>query len=383
MKVERVAIFGLDFPNIINQLIGLRNGFRELGVEVLTSWPHPNALVLENVLDSFRPDIVFEINRSRNQIGDCNAEFKHVCWMQDIQSQGERLDTNFGGSHLCYFLLPPSAAGYGPGMDDSVEFLLPATNPEIYFRKPEPPIFDFSFVGQIFAPLSDEVRARSIVVEGIDCGTIGDLENHLRQAGISHVGHRPEEGIAQLLAFVRRHVPGIDASMIDPAIRNFCDEYFPRLMDRTRMLDEILKVSEKVGFFGTGPWQEWPEYARHFGGYINTPSKLALVFRRTRVNLHNGGTGLHQRVMDCMASGGAILVNKSPFDGTRFGMDCHFELGRDYIEYEFSSLADTARDLLADDERRRAIGIAASKAVLEAHTWRHRAQQIIDDLKHR
>jgi hypothetical protein len=79
MKIERVAIFGLDFPNIVNQVVGLRDGFRQLGVEVLTAWPHPNALTLENVLDSFRPDFVFEINRSRNQIRDCRETFRHVC----------------------------------------------------------------------------------------------------------------------------------------------------------------------------------------------------------------------------------------------------------------------------------------------------------------
>lgn len=381
MKVERVAIFGLDFPNIINQLIGLRNGFRELGVEVLTSWPHPKALVLENVLDTFKPDIVFEINRSRNQIRECDAEFTHVCWMQDIQSLGERLDVDFGGSDLAYFLLPPSAAGFGPDLDDTVRYLLPATNPEIFFHRPEPPIFDFSFVGQIFSPISDRIRAQRIVVDGVDCGTVGELENHLRETGISHVGQRAEEGAAQLLKFVRQHNPDADISMIDQAVRNFCDEYFPRLTDRTRMLDEVLTISDKVGFFGTGPWHKWPKYGKHFGGYINTPSKLALVFRRTRINLHNGGTGLHPRVMDCMASGATIFVNKSPFDGTPFGMDSHFQPGQQYIEYEFSTLADKAEALLLDDDRRSRIGAAAAEAVLAAHTWRHRAQQIIDDVK--
>jgi glycosyltransferase involved in cell wall biosynthesis len=379
MKVERVAIFGLDFPNIVNQLIGLRNGFRELGVEVLTAWPHPNALVLENVLDAFRPDIVFEINRSRNQIEECDAKFRHVCWMQDVQSLGERLDVNFGGSDLTYFLLPPSATGYEDVSDDTVGYLLPATNPEIFSYRAEPPIFDFSFVGQIFSPMSDELRSRRVVVDGVDCGGFADLEAHLQQAGVSHVGKRPVEGAAELLAFVRRHVPDAATAMIDSAVRNFCDEYFPRLRDRTRMLDTVMTVSTKVGLFGTGPWQEWPAYAPHFGGYLNVPSKLALVYRRTRVNLHNGATGLHPRVMDCMASGGVILVNKSPFDGTRFGMDAHFESGRHFVEYEFASLAETARALLEDDERRKSIGAAAAEAVHADHTWRRRARQILED----
>lgn len=379
MKVERVAIFGLDFPNIINQLIGLRNGFRELGVEVLTAWPHPNALVLENVLDSFRPDIVFEINRSRNQIKECDVDFRHVCWIQDVQSLGERLDMNFGGSDLTYFLLPPSAMGYRGVPDDAVDYLLPATNPDIFFLRTEPPIFDFSFVGQIFSPMSEEMRSRRVVVEGVDCGSFADLEAHLERTGVSHVGLTQGEGTARMLEFVRAHVPDAEVAMINPAIRNFCDEYFPRLRDRTRMLDAVMKVSTKIGLFGTGPWHEWPAYAPHFGGYINVPSRLALVFRRTRVNLHNAGTALHPRVVDCMACGGVILVNKSPYDGTRFGLDTYFEPGRHFVEYDFSSMTDTARDLLADEVGRRQIGAAAAAAVHADHTWRHRAQQILAD----
>lgn len=381
MRVERVAIFGLDFPNVINQIVGLRNGFRELGLGVLTAWPHPNALNLENVLDSFRPDFVFEINRWRNQIPDCSEQFVHVCWIQDIQSQGRRLDENFGGSDLSYFTLPPSMTGHPPELDDSVQYLMPGANPDIFFHRPEPPIFDFSFVGQMFAPLSDKQCARRIMVDGVDCGTVGELATHFRQQDIGQHGHRTDEVAVQLLAFVRRCVPDAESAMVDPAIRNICEEYFPRLADRTRMLDTILGLSDKVGFFGTGPWDAWPRYARHFGGYINRQSKLALVFRRTRVNLHNSGTGIHTRVFDCLACGAPILVNKSPYDGTQFGLDRHFEPGRHYIEYDFETLADVAAAALADDDGRARIGAEAAAAIRAGHTWRHRAEQILRDVK--
>lgn len=381
MKVERVALFGLDFPNIVNQITGLREGFRQLGVEVLTAWPHPNALTLENVLDSFRPDLVLEINRSRNQIKECRETFRHVCWMQDIQSLGTRLDIDFGGSDLSYFIFPPSAMGYDAALDRTVRYLLPATNPDIFTCGIEPPIFDFSFVGQIFAPVSNELRARPIIVGGVHCGTVGELMAIFDDRRITQSTHSVDDTKGALVDYVRRRNPAAEAAMISPAIMNIFDEYYPRLMERTRMLDAIMGISSKVGFFGTGPWHEWPQYHKHFGGYLNRPGKMGLVFRRTKVSLHNGICGMHFRVLDCMASGGAILVNRSKWDGTPFGIDRHFEAGRHYIEYDFDNLAEVAAAALADESRRRAIGAAAAEAVRAGHTWRHRAEQIIADVQ--
>jgi hypothetical protein len=381
MKVSRVALFGLDFPNIVNQLVGLRNGFRQLGIEVLTAWPHPNALMLENVLDSFRPDFVFEINRSRNQIRGCDEKFLHVAWMQDFQSLGQRLEGDFGGSDLGYFIVLPSAMGFAPSYDATARYLFPATDPEIFGYAAEHPIFDFSFIGQMFAPISDSLRARPILADDAESGTVGELLDLFAAEGVGQSSHMTMHTGDRLLRFVRRRRPEADASTIDPAIRNLFDDYFPRLTDRTRLLDEILSVSGKVGFFGTGPWDKWPRYRPHFGGYINRPSKMALVFRRTKVNLHNGNVGMHMRVLDCMATGGAIMVNTSLWTGTPFGIEAYFEPGRHFIEYDFDNLAEVAAGALANDAGRRRIGAAAAEAVRAGHTWRHRAMQIVQDVQ--
>ncbi len=381
MKVERVALFGLDFPNIVNQIVGLRDGFRQLGVEVLTAWPHPNALTLENVLDSFRPDFVFEINRSRNQIPDCRETFRHVCWMQDYQSQGQRLDADFGGSDLSYFIFPPSAMSHSAALDATARYLLPATDPAIYAFAVEQPIFDFSFIGQMLAPIPDSVRGRAIVVNGVDCGTVGQLLDIFAAEGVSQSSHMMADTRDRLVRFVRERCPDADVSMIDPAVRIFFDDYYPRVTERTRMLDTVLDVSSKVGFFGTGPWDKWPRYHPHFGGYIHRPSKMALVFRRTKLNLHNGNFAMHTRVLDGMAAGGAMMVNKTLWAGTPFGLDAYFEPGRHYIEYDFDNLAEVAVEVLADEARRRSIGAAAADAVRAGHTWRDRAAQIIEDVR--
>lgn len=380
LKVERVAVFGLDFPNIINQIMGLREGFRHLGIDVLAAWPHPNALVLENVLDSFQPDFVFEINRSRNQIPELDERFLHVCWMQDIQSLGERLDQDFGGSDLTYFIFPPSAMGYPRDLDEEVSYLLPATSPDLFEFRVEQSIFDFSFIGQMFAPISEALRNRAIEAQGRQCGTIGELLDFLELKGVRHSTHSIQETGVVLDEFVRRYNPDIDSSTIEPAIKNLSDEYFPRLTERRQLLDGALDISGKVGFFGTGPWHEWPRFHGHFGGYISRPSKMAEVFRRTKVNLHNGPCSMIARVLDCMATGGAIMVNRCRWDGTPFGIDRHFAAGRHFVEYDFDNFEQVARKTLEDSDRRRRIGADAAKTVRASHTWRHRAEQILSDV---
>jgi Glycosyl transferases group 1 len=301
--------------------------------------------------------------------------------MQDIQSQGERLDVDFGGSDLSYFILPPSAMSFGEALDDKARYLFQATDPATYGFSVEHPIFDFSFIGQMFAPIPEGVRGRAIVVNGVDCGTVGQLLDIFAADGISQSSHMMQHTRERLLSFVRRRAPDAEVSMVDPAIRIFFDDYFPRVTERTRMLDTVLDVSDKVGFFGTGPWEKWPRYQPHFGGYIHRPSKMALVFKRTKLNLHNGNFGMHSRVLDCMAAGGAIMVNKSLWAGTGFGLDAYFEPGRHYIEYDFDNLAEVAAEALANDAGRRQIGAAAAEAVRAGHTWRDRVAQIIEEVR--
>ncbi|MGH6620981.1 MAG: glycosyltransferase family protein, partial [Alphaproteobacteria bacterium] len=238
-----------------------------------------------------------------------------------------------------------------------------------------------SFIGQMFAPIPDRLRGRPIRVGGTVCGTVGELFDLFAAEGIGQSTHMTMHTGDRLLQFVRQWHPDADLAMIDPAIRNVFDDYFPRLMDRTRLLDAALSLSGKVGFFGTGPWDKWPRYHPHFGGYINRPSKMSLVFRRTKVNLHNGSVGMHMRVLDCMATGGTIMVNTSLWTGTPFGIESYFEPGRHYIEYDFGNLAEVAARALSDDARRRRMGEAAAEAIRAGHTWRHRAMQIIEDVQ--
>jgi glycosyltransferase involved in cell wall biosynthesis len=90
---------------------------------------------------------------------------------------------------------------------------------------------------------------------------------------------------------------------------------------------------------------------------------------------------MHGRVLDCMATGGTILVSRSLWSGTPFGLDAYFEPGRHYIEYDFDTLAAVAAEALADEPRRRRIGAAAAEAVRAGHTWRDRAAQIVEDAR--
>lgn len=381
MRVGRVALFGHDFPNLLNHLLGLRDGFRQLGIDANAAWPHPSGMQMETMLDQFRPDAVIEINRSRDQISDCDARFVHVAWMMDLQSDGAYLPAGFGGSDLTYFIFPPSSMGYDPDWDERVRYLMPGTNPDIFRPGDEPETWDFSFVGQMFAPPTPALMDAPVRAEGRTVGRVGDLIRRLEARGLRHSVTTPGATLAMLVEEIGRDHPGMTAAMLAPKLRVLFEDYLPRMLERRRLLDAALAVSPMgTAFFGTGPWDRWPAYAPHFRGYLNRPSHMASVFRRSRAVLHNGPLGLHFRTLDAMAAGRVAMLNETCWDGTPWGVDGHFAVGTHFLPYRLDDPAPALRDALADPGRRRRIGAEAARAVRAGHTWRHRAMQIVEDL---
>jgi spore maturation protein CgeB len=92
---------------------------------------------------------------------------------------------------------------------------------------------------------------------------------------------------------------------------------------------------------------------------------------------------MHNRVLDIMCCGKAALVSRSRWDKEISSIQHYFTPGEDYIPYDLDDLAEVAESALRDPERCRRIGRNARHRILEAHTWRHRAAFILDDLAQR
>lgn len=171
------------------------------------------------------------------------------------------------------------------------------------------------------------------------------------------------------------------AAQMDRAVSYFARD-FPRLLDRELLINEVLKVSGTLELYGPG-WHRHASFRPYARGVIDAQDELLAVYRRSRINLANNthGLGLHSRTLECMAVGGFIFTHSSPHDDKPGGMLTSFEPGMHYGMFTPENLVEEARRWLHDTKRREKVGRNAAAIIREKHCWRHRAQQIIDDLE--
>ena len=220
---------------------------------------------------------------------------------------------------------------------------------------------------------------------------IDALSEMLREAARPYVAFRAKKPIryghwlrrgrlGRVLAPYRTSGAG-EKMPVDGLINHLSREY-PRLLDRVALVSAALEVSQSLELYGPG-WDSHEAFRPYHKGIVNDPYALLAVFRRSRINLANNthGLGLHSRTLECMAVGGFILMHRSPHDEKPGGMLTAFEPDVHYGAYTPETLRDEAKRWLKDKGARVQAGERAAAAIKERHLWRHRAEQIIDDLK--
>jgi hypothetical protein len=107
-----------------------------------------------------------------------------------------------------------------------------------------------------------------------------------------------------------------------PAGRLDLAEAFVRpLADRMLRLEALewaARWAEETGrrfhLYGKG-WERHAKFARYARGYVEHGPELGAAFRSAQVNLHTGANAsFHQRVLDCLAAGGFLLIRKHAYD---------------------------------------------------------------------
>ncbi|HLH87331.1 MAG TPA: glycosyltransferase [Xanthobacteraceae bacterium] len=168
---------------------------------------------------------------------------------------------------------------------------------------------------------------------------------------------------------------------VDSLINALAREY-PRLLDRVALVGAALLVSRSLELYGPG-WDSHETFRAYHKGVIEDQPSLLAIFQRSRINLANNthGLGLHSRTLECMAVGGFIFMHRSPHDERPGGMLTSFEPGVHYGAYTPETFHDEALRWLSDEPRRTKVGAQGAAVIREKHLWRHRAEQIVGDLK--
>jgi hypothetical protein len=382
-KPKRIAIFAEDDHMYINQTLGLKRGFEELGVEAHVGWPHLNERALTCFVDNYQPDFILEIDRFPTQIPDYNPSVKHVTWIHNHAVHGRRVLENAWGSHAVYTALLLKVYGHEDFNGGDYRFLPMATDPTVFTDDATPEMFDFSFVGHMYEPLGDGMLNLNVGFHDGQPVPMRELIDRFLAAGFRHTNADNNEIYAFLTDFYRRSDPNFTVDQLPTPLKTFFDEHLIRMVDRAEVIDTLLSISKQVAFYGNPEWQKWPQYAPYYFGSINRGRELAQLFRSTRVNIHNGPVTMHNRVLDIMCCGKGALISRSRWDNEISSVQHYFTPGEDYIPYDLDDLREVAEHALRDRDWCRRIGRNARSRILEGHTWRHRAAFIIDDLAQR
>ena len=402
-------------------------------------------LVASTLCKQLDIDVLIQINRFRPTYDPLPAKVRHIGWFQDIFpasfDPGQR---DFRDGDIVYTLGDASVLGLNAALPCHVGTLLTGVDESSFSSQssgyekrpdfslcgyiPPPPMIGGNprqdllwyihdtlkrvpLVGQSlpmrvlwrilfrrfeaagYAPFAIANAARN-TVEALYRPLNGDLDSQALAAAIRKIiapvlipakrHSRPKHSSRTRLGFIMAPYHGTALGQ-QPEIHGLIDHFaheYPRLLDRCRLVRCALSVSSNVELYGDG-WQNHPEFRPYHCGFITVQKALYDIYRRSRLNLANNthGLGLHSRTLECMAVGGFVFTHASPNDQKAGGIETSFEQGIHYGVYTSETFADDARYWLSNDTARMQAGARAAEVVRDRHLWRHRAAQILADLK--
>ena len=125
--------------------------------------------------------------------------------------------------------------------------------------------------------------------------------------------------------------------------------------------------------------KNWPKYQfKHHRIYAaRNLDEINYLMTRSKIVLDLGfyEDGSHERVFTAMLNGAVAVAADNPYHRE------NFTDGRDICLYQFTrpeQLAESLRQLLADDPRRQAVAAAGKHNAEQHHSWKHRAATLID-----
>lgn len=423
---------------------GLAAGFRALD-HAAHALPSPlNEMEAAAVCQQLNIDILIQLNRFRPLYSPLPVKVRHVAWFQDIFPAIDIDPDRFHSGDIVYALGDPVVLGLNVELPCHVGTLSTGVDEStLAYTSRRGETIDFSLCGYIPPPIGvhrspkhdliwyikDTLRRAHLIgrplpmrlfwrflfkriqdsdyvpyaVSAALRGTVEGMYEPLHgNLDIRTLASTMQEVVVPVVTRTRRRrtvrkspnrsrlgfimSPYEPSSFgLQPEIEGLIDYYardYPRMLDRRILVQSALLVSKSLELYGDG-WPSHVEFQPYFKGFITSQRELLDVYRRTRLNLMNNthGIGLHSRTLECMAVGGFIFTHTSPHDQKPGGLETSFEPNVHYGVYTTDSFVEDARRWLSADDTRAQAGAKASKIIRQKHLWRHRAAQIIADLK--
>lgn len=391
MKPVRLSVF-LPRPTGFYRglLPQIMRGFEQAGFEVSGTTDLLGEAELLEWCRSHKTDVVFEMNRTRSEVPFLPRSILHISWVVDFLG---RTEAQIKGSEITYFFTTGWVMAFP--YDTFCDWLPPGSCPDTYAPSGAPFESDVSVAGHVPPPWNDTELNRNVSRTSRPM-SFGDL--------LAQYQSYLEEVERNFLTQVANHGTHWDAVnrlvgeatgegiVDDPAIKYDLLGRLPRTGLRQSMVTEALEAGHSLRIFGTKGWTAWPALAPHYRGFLDEPAELARVYATSRINLHEG-VGMHFRSMDCLATGSLLFYctrrkstdEQGPWNwrqpsGNMSDYQPPLVPDEHYVEYYPGEFAEKARYYLAHPAQLERVRANAHAAILEGHTWRHRAQKIARDL---
>ncbi|MBF0621109.1 MAG: glycosyltransferase family 1 protein [Magnetococcales bacterium] len=380
--IRKIAIF-MPRPNpfYTSLFFYLKSAFEELGLEVCGGVGFLTDETLLEFCRRFQPDILFEMNRARREIPELPKEIRHVSWVVDTNG---REVNYFTGSELQYFFFWNWRKDYNAPEAKIVDWLPPGACPHTYHNQPAESLSDFSFIGHMSAPWTEQERQRTLWKDTQHTITLGDLlpeiSTKILHAANTVAGLNNEDILEIALNVLWERIGTRQEFPLETALRYDLESRVIRMVRRQSALELIQNTGATVRYYGTGHWEKWPEYKNAYHGPIFDPEQVRKVYVQSRINYHEGVTGIHFRTLDCLSSGGFMFILETPDDSGYGGTHALFTNKEHYVAVNPDNFQQMTQHYLNNESARKAIGANAAQLIREKHTWRHRAEKILSDL---
>ncbi len=278
-----------------------------------------------------------------------------------------------------------------------------AINEEIFRSHNVPREFDIVFaLGPGDPPPTDlmrrELECDEPDIEAIRAERAEQLLPQLHQLARQASGIDPTRMQSLLEALLRSQIDDRDTPMLDRLHSLGVDDLAepaaalrrsPRLfVDATARIRQVesweraftisfLSRRLRCAVFGGGALDAWDYQGEHLGELPYDEQAVAYSRARLALNVmrQQDDLGVNIKPLEISASGTPCLMRNRP------GIDAVLEPGEQIVTFDSPAAAlHAARELLADDDRREHLAIAARTRVLAEHTWTHRAGDILNAL---
>ncbi len=376
----RIAIFlPKSTPFYMSTLFAMKRGFEAHGVEVVGWTNLPESEHLIEFCRQYKPDAIIEMNRSRNDVPELPRNVRHVAWIVDA---GARKLDDYRDSEVLYFFASGFKKLYTVPAAGVVDWLPPGFCSDVYRSEPASPQVEFMFAGHIPLPWTKEELDRVIYRDAHRTVLFGEVASACfsewdKLGGLCML--QPGE-VRKTIKDCMKTLAGCAVLLDAPALAYDVYVRNVRLYHRTKLMDSVLSVSDSVMLYGSENWSKWSRYAQYFNGFLSDPGELRRAYQDSSFVLHEG-VGLHFRTFDCMGSGSVLTYVSSVEDDQPEGINSLFEPHRHYIPVSKENMPDVVAGYRSNERARRRIGEQAAELVHAKHTWRHRAEKILKDLR--